>query len=103
MNSGYSYANEKFTNAIHLMATSPSSLRDRIYGAYFHFHPLQPKELPEDLRTDFEWILQQLTKYDAESDEGKVRASLNKLDDATIQDVADKIAHIYDMLHAYSD
>ena len=100
MSQDYLYAQEKFYTAVSGMAKSSASLRTRIFNAYLSFHVLRPDEMPEDLREDYKWIMDQLTKSEAEGDEGKVQASLKKMDDETAQIIAEKIVYINDHLYA---
>ena len=63
--SKYQCALEKFTSAIWTLATAPGDVRERLLMVFQS--PLlliTPEHLPDDLREDYEWIQQQITKYD---------------------------------------
>lgn len=104
------YALEKFFVAVQLLATGPGDVRSRLYNAYISFHPVRPEDLPEDLRGDYEWIHDQLTKYDemypgqknslqqaGRKDllPGSVLATLSRIKNRTGVKIADRIFKIY--------
>lgn len=64
MNSTYKYAYEKFVAALESLATRTGDVRERLAGAYFHFHTVRDKHLPGYLQHDYQWVLKQLMRYD---------------------------------------
>ena len=58
----YDYALEKFGVAVRHLAIGPGDVRSRLWPAYLKFHVLQVHHIPEDLRADFEWVNNELTK-----------------------------------------
>ena len=78
--------------------------------SYRSFHPVCSDDLPEDLRADFKWICDQLTKYDemylgqkktleqAGREDllpGSVPATLSRIKKKTGVKIADRIFKIY--------
>ena len=55
------YASEKFSRAVYLLAIGPGDVRSRLREAFYEFHPVQSTLLPEEIRKEYDWILDQLT------------------------------------------
>jgi hypothetical protein len=73
--------------------------------AYLHFHPVAMKHLPEQLQDDYQWILNQLTKFgpvvetDGKVLRGAVEEILNRIRNVTGSKIAERILHIYHQLN----
>ena len=99
------YAYEKFTSALRSLAIGSGDVRDRLSGAYMHFHPVQKKHLPEDLHSDYEWVKSQLTRFDpvvnsqGEVVRGSVAETLRRIRRSTGVKIAERIFHIYNELN----
>ena len=105
------YAEEKFNNAVFLMATGRGKLMERLNLAFSEFQSVSMSDLPEHLREDYEWIRESLTNKAAkqrvsvqgkfvEGFEGRIGATLAymRYDKAEIIarricELADKISH----------
>jgi len=65
LNGKHMYAYEKFSQAVHMLATGAGDIRSRLLHAWQG--PLwvldADKHLPEDLRKDFVWIKEQLHRF----------------------------------------
>jgi hypothetical protein len=86
------YAREKFGSAVEAMASSPASIQDRLEDAYLTFHPVQVKDLKEGEEQDlFQDIYDSLTREEAVGDEGRVKATLNKMSDEEASRIASQI------------
>jgi len=94
MRLGYAY--EKFNLVLKEMASSPQSIKDRIYNAYFHFHALKSDDLPQSSRQKYNKLMTKLTSVPAEENEGGVRASLNAMPDNQAEDLARIIVDLHD-------
>ena len=67
------YPNEKFSNAFSSMATSPSSIQQRVADAYlYNLIHVKPDEVPEEIRAKFIELKEKLTRIEPEGDEGRV-------------------------------
>lgn len=63
MKNDYSYAREKLSNAIEILAIAPGDVRSRLHRAFLEFHTLQVDNFPTEMQKDWLWINKQLTKY----------------------------------------
>lgn len=105
VNPNYFYTYEKFMDALNSLATGPYDVRQRLRSAYLHFHPVAKKHLPEQLQDDYQWILNQLTKFgpvvgkDGKVLRGAVEETLNRIRNATGTKIAERILHIYHQLN----
>jgi len=105
VNPNYFYAYEKFSDALHTLATGPYDVRQRLHSAYWHFRSVDKKHLPEQLQDDYQWILNQLTKFgpaigrDGKILRGAVEETLNRIRNTTGSKIAERILHIYHHLN----
>ena len=61
----YSYAWEKFGRAIYNLATGQDEIRRRLLVVFRgDLLVITPEHLPGRIRGDYQWIMDQLTKYD---------------------------------------
>lgn len=97
----YTYAIEKLTDAIRCLATQPGDVRSRLVAAFMCFHTLQERDFPPQLRTDWNWLITQLTRYgpvwDYKGDVlvGSVEATLRSIQNRTGAKIAKKIYELY--------
>ncbi len=122
----YSYASEKFSEAVYILATGRGDVRSRLLSAWEGpLWVLTPEHLPEKLRGDFLWIKKQLHKYseewpgqlaDLQRKEKKVdptfkekyarlypdpvEATLSRIKNKTGSEIAARIFGIYDTLES---
>lgn len=119
----YSYAHDKFSKAIYILATGSEDVRSRLLHVWQHsLKGLDDAQLPEDLRKDFVWIKKQLHKFNerwpGELDELKqqekrdhtfkdkyahrypnpVEATLRRIKNKTGAEIAQRIYNIYNAL-----
>ena len=55
-----SYAKEKLTEAVSVLATHPDRIKERLYNAYLRFQTIG-MDMPEPFTTDYAWIVEELT------------------------------------------
>lgn len=61
----YSYALEKFSVAIYNLATGKDEIRRRLLPIFQgELLSIELKDLPPKLRDDYQWIIEQVTKFD---------------------------------------
>ncbi len=105
VNPRYFYAYEKFSDAIRSLAIGPGDVRQRLRSAYLHFHPVREKHLPEHLQNDYQWVLQQLTRFgpatgrDGKVLRGSMDETLSRIRNSTGTKIAERILHIYHQLN----
>ena len=85
---------ERLFIAVEGMASGEESIQKRLYWAVSHLLPLQVKEFPEKLQSDFKTILDETTKVNGPN--GAVEASTKVMNDEQASDVAKKICRLYD-------
>jgi hypothetical protein len=105
VNPSYFYAYEKFNDALHSLATGPYDVRQRLRSVYLHFHPVRKKHLSEQLQNDYQWVLDQLTRFgpvigrDGKVLRGTVEETLVRIRNSTVSKIAERILHIYHQLN----
>ena len=121
----YSYASEKFLNAVYFLVIGKGDVRSRLLSAWEgSLWVLTPEHLPEKLRKDFLWVTKQLHRY-SESWSGQlmelqqkeksdptfkekfaylyqdpVEATLQRIKNKTGSEIASRIFAIYDSLES---
>jgi len=91
---------EKFFNAIRILAIENKSIKERLYDAVvFNILILTDNDFSEegfdDLRDQHKKLIDELTCVDALSDEGKLRATINKMSSEEASEIADKIVSMF--------
>lgn len=89
----YYFAHEKFIDAVHSLTTGAGDVRSRLRLAYGHFHPVREKNLPDELKDDYSWVMNQLLKF------GSVSKTLSRIRNSTGIKIAERIWHIYTQLN----
>ena len=98
---GATYALEKLGHAVHVLATAPGDARSRLVESYPCYFPIQPQDLPEELRADFEFVVKRLTKYPAEYPlEGSVNASCRRMINRTASELCRRLVKVHEGLVA---
>lgn len=79
-----------------LALVGPGPIKKRLVGAYLdNLGDLDPTELPEDLRRDFNELSAILNRFSPITDETPVHATVRKMSDQEADQVAEKIVEIY--------
>jgi len=101
----YSYALEKLSNAVRILAVGPGDVRSRLLDATLEFHTLQAKDFPPNLQADYQWVISQLTKREPDyGSEGKLQATLRHMINRTGSRIAAKICDLqYHLERAYEE
>lgn len=104
------YALEKFLQAERALCEGLGDIKERLKDAYMCFHPVRKEDLPEELRGDYQWVIDQLTKKPQlvakDSDfvvSGSVDQTLHLMRRKTAANIAERIRHIYKQLCKYND
>jgi len=103
MNQGkYLYAVEKFGVAVRALVGA-GDVRLRLYEAYESILPLQPRDLPEHLRSEFIEVKEALSLMPPEQeDQGTLSATLRAMSDEEADRLAKRFYEIYDQVNAAS-
>ena len=83
------YAMEKTTNTMSILATSPGRIRERLRSAFLEFH-LISDDIPDSLLTDYQWIIQELTKA-PDQGQGTLVATLEGMSEDHAVEIAKRI------------
>ena len=99
MSPDQSYALGKLSQAVWVLATRPGDVRSRLRDAYLSLTGASSGDLPDDLRADYEWVFNQLGKYEPSETEkrlglGRLDATLNRIRNSTGVKIAERIAMI---------
>ena len=98
----YYYALEKLSHAVRILATGEGDVRSRLMSAYEEFHTLREDHFPLELRVDYAWVLNELTKRKPQSamdmrewvTDGVVAANLRRMINRTGSRIAEKICDL---------
>jgi len=89
------YPNEKFTDAVDSMATSPKSIQERVGDAYvYSLIHVKTEEVPEEIQAQFNEVKRKLTRVEAVGDEGRVAATTNQMSTDEAIEIANEILHM---------
>ena len=58
-----SYVHGKLRETIYSLAIGPDDIRKRLIMAHLGFHQLRMEQFPKELQADWEWVINQLTKF----------------------------------------
>lgn len=89
---------ERVYLAVKHLATSQGDVRDRLKGAGLTLMPLMAREFPNEVRNDFEWVIQQLTRYEPRFKEGRIEATMNRIRNPTGEKIAERIFDMYEKI-----
>jgi hypothetical protein len=97
----HGYALQKLADALETLATHPGDVRERLASAYLCFHPLQERDFPAELQADWNWVMNELTKfgpgpsYDGVVRAGSVEHTMSRIKKATGSKIAKKLFELY--------
>ena len=94
------YAYSKVSEAVNILATEPGDVRERLYSAYPCLSEASPELLPPNIRSELEWIRDQLTRYPSRYDEGTLRATLSHIRNKTGVKIAKRIVYVQALLES---
>lgn len=86
------YVRERLAQAVHALATADGTLPERLFSASLATSTLQPRDFGDpESRADFGAIREMLTRREADANEGRIRATLERMSDAEARAVAERI------------
>lgn len=88
---------ERVYLAVCALCISPGDVRSRLIDAGIQLTPLMPSEFPPPLRADFEWIINQLTRFPARhKHEGPMEATMAKIQNRTGVKIAQRVLTLFE-------
>jgi len=97
-----SYAREKFAGAVHVLATHPGNLKERLGKAIIEFIAVREGDCPDRVRPDFAWVMRKLTsKKPTDEGDGSIPATLHRMRLSTAQAIAERIVGIKEDLDSH--
>ena len=100
MSIDYSYVTEKLTNAVGALAMGTGDIHSRLYNAFLLMHTLNQDDFPDNLKEDWCWIINELTKNgplensQGEVIQGSVERTLQTIDNNSGREIAQRICEL---------
>jgi hypothetical protein len=95
MNTKPFYAWEKFGDAVHHLTIDEAEIKSRLFSAFVSISLLSPRDLPDELRGQFEELIGLLTAKDPKKDEGRIGATLHGMRKQKASEIAERFMNIY--------
>jgi len=95
------YAYSKISEAVNILATHPGDVRKRLSAAYCRFCEASPEMLPPHIRSELEWVREQLNRFPARHGEGTLQATLRRIRNSTGVKIANRIVLVQALLESY--
>lgn len=91
---------ERVYLSVEHLCIAPGDVRKRLEVAVGILLPLRPSDFPEDMQNDFNWIIEQCTKYESEDPQrwGRVEATMKRIKNSTGERIAKNIFSMYSRL-----
>jgi hypothetical protein len=89
---------ERVYLSVRHLAVGKGDVRSRLKVVGVTLVPLLENEFPIELREDFRWVMEQLTRYESVSKEGRIEATMNRIQNSTGEKIASRIFEIYSKL-----
>ena len=86
---------ERLYLSVRHLATAKGDVRSRLVSVGVTLAPLQEGEFPETLRSDYRWIMNQMTRYEPQYGEGRIEATMNKIQNTTGEKIAQRVFEMY--------
>lgn len=95
------YAYSKVSEAVNILASHPGDIRKRLGAAYLTFCEASPERLPPHIRSELEWVREQLNRFPARYDEGTLNATLRRIRNSTGVKIAKRILLVQALLESH--
>ena len=106
MSKNFGYGWEKLHAAVHCLS-GKGEQQSRLVSAVLALHTLhiRPGEqhLPKAIQTQFEEFMEEMTCREAIGDEGRIAATVNRLDESDISTAVEKIIGFFDTVCRYQE
>ncbi|MBC8312475.1 MAG: hypothetical protein H8E72_09215 [Candidatus Marinimicrobia bacterium] len=94
------YAYDNFCEAVDRMAAHSGNIRERLHVAFIIFSSVKEDDFPDELKPDYCWIKEKLTKKEPIFHEGRVKATLYGMRTKTAIKIANRIVYLKNRLKA---
>lgn len=85
--------------AIEVLCTGPGDVRARLVNAGMLLVPLRKADFPDELQSDFEWIMCQLTRYPARHRlEGSIEGTMGRIQRRTGVKIAKRLLSLFERI-----
>lgn len=91
---------ERVYFSVNQLAVGEGDVRSRLKVAGFTLAALQERDFPLELREDFRWVMEQLTRHKSDGRTGAIEATMYRIKNSTGAKIATRILHIYSKLQA---
>ena len=91
-----SYGREKLQNAVLSLdnvCDQRTGLLNAVVYSLIHIDP--DRDLPVEIQSEFKCIMKELRTATPQADEGRIRATINEMDDTAVRDLVTRIAGLY--------
>ena len=95
------FAYSKVSEAVNILATHPGEVRKRLSAAYCTFSEAEPESFPPHIRSELEWIREQLNRFPARYGEGTLHATLRRIRNTTGVKIAKRIVLVQALLESH--
>ena len=95
------YAYSKVSEAVNILATHPGDVRKRLSAAYCALREASPEILPPHIRSELEWVREQLNRFPARYGEGTLHATLRRIRNSTGVKIAKRIVLVQALLESH--
>jgi hypothetical protein len=87
---------ERMYLAVQTLCVGRGDVRARLVDAGMQLTPLMTSEFPEELQSDFDWVMHQLTQHPARHQhEGTIEASMARIKRKTGVKIAERILRMF--------
>ncbi|WP_020405215.1 hypothetical protein [Hahella ganghwensis] len=94
-----SYGWEKLHSAIHSLCGQGEQAERLLNSVVFSLIQITPEnDLPEEMRQEFQQFMDDMTSVEAQRDEGRVKATIDTLDEIEIGNKIEKVISFYDSI-----
>jgi len=93
---------ERVYSAVKELCIGGSDVRGRLIISVNILMALSPEEFPEDIKDDFNWVIQQSTKFKSDFPEYKsdLEMTMKRIRNSTGEKIAEKIFKIYSKIQS---
>ena len=104
------YTEEKFIQAERALTLGMGAIKSRLKDAHRYLLPLADADFPEDLKADFQWIVQRLNtkvplrdRWTGDVISGSVSQTLHFMANKTALTIAERIVYLRARLREHND
>ena len=100
----FNYGWEKLHMAIHSLCSQGDQSERLVNAVVFGLIRITPaKDLPEEIRQEFQDFMSEVTSVNAQRDEGRVKATIDTFDEIELSEKVERIISFYDTVCRYRE